>query len=91
MEGGSSSDTVSLRAAITEIGAPGRREASVTFTDEEGIKYIFSLSRIQAAFLSEGEEGELKFRGSKFISFLPPEEEEKKEEEVNLQNEDKPF
>jgi len=80
MDGTGTKDVISLKATITEIGVPKRREASVVFTDEGGLNYIFGLPRIQATFLSEGEEGELKFKGSKFISFLPLEEEDATEE-----------
>ncbi|MCL2565858.1 MAG: DUF2500 domain-containing protein [Defluviitaleaceae bacterium] len=80
MEGNSSFDILSVKAAITEIGIPKRREVSIVFTDEEGTKHIFSLPRIQGAFLQEGAEGMLKFKGSKFISFLPPEEEASSED-----------
>lgn len=57
------------------------RKPSVEFTDEDGELHTFTMSRIDATFLKVGEEGRVKFRGSKYLGFLPPSEDEPEDTE----------
>ena len=60
---------VSVRATITQIDLTGRRKGTVTFADTDDEKHIFVVSKTDAIFLSVGEEGELRFRGDKYLGF----------------------
>ena len=76
MERDDSSDEVIVRVKVTEIGSLKAREVSVTFTDKDDVKYILPVSNTEAAFLSAGEEGELRFKGGKYLSFGPVSDED---------------
>lgn len=69
MERDDAAEDVLVQVAITGIGSLKTRKVSVTFTDRDDVKYIFSVSNTEATFLSLGEEGVLKFRGTKYIGF----------------------
>ena len=64
-------DASAIFATLTEIDIQKKQRAKAVFIDEEGEIYIFALSKLEAAFLTAGDSGMLRFKGDKFVAFEP--------------------
>jgi len=62
-------DAVSIRAKLTSVDISRGERAKAVFVDENGEEYILIISKINAAFLTLHDEGELTFKGDRFVSF----------------------
>lgn len=68
-------DASEIYSTLTELDMPKKKQAKAIFTDAGGQIYTFSLSKLDAAFLTMGDTGMLRFKGDKFIGFKPVDEE----------------
>lgn len=59
----------SVRATLRAMDVSKGKKSTAVFTSIDGEEYVLIISKIDAAFLVIGEEGELRFKGDKFLSF----------------------
>jgi len=67
-------DSTSVYATIVSIDISKGERAKAVFKCENGEEYTLIISKINAAFLTLHDEGELIFKGDRFISFKQADE-----------------
>lgn len=62
-------DSSTVHARVIGIDISKGQRAKAIFEGSEGEEYTLNISKLDAAFLTIHDEGELRFRGDKFVSF----------------------